>query len=563
MNVSKMRRCFRTGPGVGIRMKQNPSHAFSLLFRLILLPFLAGCSTARRVERLDAKVQGFLRDTRGRELPGVPGETLDLAAYEEFPAGNYPPVVHLNLARALQVAARHSREYQRAKETLYAAAISLYVENHRWEWNVTNNLNGLLSRNLDLPETSLSADAQLGWTRRFFSGARLTTSLALDTIRYVAGDRGVDVGSLAQLTLTQPLLAGYGPLVAREPLTQRERGLVYALRTYVRQRKSLLIDIAEKYYGVLSSLDNLRIARQNYENLKASRERSEAKAESGRIPLFQVDQARQRELAANASLVTREEAYQDSKDALKNVLGMPLEMDLEVDGADLDRLTSAQLPEPPLDFEAARRHALDSRYDFATVKARLEDAERDLKIKQDALRAKLDLQLSATAGSPNDDHLRGIVWDKGTYSAGMDAELPFDRVNETAAYRQALIERDRRTREVYIQKDRIIRSLRSVWRRLNSSAQNYEIQKLSFELAEKRIESTELLFEAGRIDIRELLDARDALVVARNALTVALVDHRINWLKLLYQLEDLPVDPVTLWSPGLEGKAVTVEGQTP
>jgi outer membrane protein TolC len=70
-------------------------------------------------------------------------------------------------------------------------------------------------------------------------------------------------------------------------------------------------------------------------------------------------------------------------------------------------------------------------------------------------------------------------------------------------------------------------------------------------LAEKRVESTELLFQAGRVNIRELLDARDSLIVARNAVTLALVNHRLSWLRLLDQLEQLSTEPGSLWAPAL------------
>ena len=101
-------------------------------------------------------------------------------------------------------------------------------------------------------------------------------------------------------------------------------------------------------------------------------------------------------------------------------------------------------------------------------------------------------------------------------------------------------------------KDSITNELRSSWRSLNSYGQTCAIQKVSVELSEKRVESTQLLFEGGRINIRELLDAQDDLASARNALTQALVNHRISWLKLLYQLGQLPVSAENLWSEQLD-----------
>ena len=82
-----------------------------------------------------------------------------------------------------------------------------------------------------------------------------------------------------------------------------------------------------------------------------------------------------------------------------------------------------------------------------------------------------------------------------------------------------------------------------------------KIQKLSVALAEKRVENTKMLFEDGRIAIREYLDAQDDLSNARNSLTRQLVTHRMCWLRLLYQLDELQVDPGTLWTERLEVKS--------
>jgi outer membrane protein TolC len=228
-----------------------------------------------------------------------------------------------------------------------------------------------------------------------------------------------------------------------------------------------------------------------------------------------------------------------------------LEVPIELERTDLARLAATALPQPSMDFEQAAAAALEQRLDWATVNDRLADARRQSKVAADALRARLDLKLAGQASSPSDDHLRNLAFDKGNYTAELDADLPFDRTSEIIAYRRALINEDRQTRTVTQEHDRIIADLRNVWRRLKSSEQNYQIQSLSLDLARKRVESTELLFQAGRVNIREVLDARDSLIVAENAVTVALVEHRMNWLRLMYQLEQLPTEPETLWSPAL------------
>jgi outer membrane protein TolC len=46
-------------------------------------------------------------------------------------------------------------------------------------------------------------------------------------------------------------------------------------------------------------------------------------------------------------------------------------------------------------------------------------------------------------------------------------------------------------------------------------------------LAEERVKSTEIFFEAGRGVLRDVTEAQDALLTARNALSAAAVDYRV------------------------------------
>ena len=536
----------------------NPSIAH--FTKLTILPALAlvfsGCTTQQRMLRMERRVRAYLDSAQRRIADGMPPENIDVDHYQPA-AGNESPL-KLNLREALRVAALHSREYQTAREDLYQSAVSLYVAAHAYEWNVGNSIEADLERDLAGPTTSAPARGSLSLTRKLVTGGRVSLNLAVDTLRYLTGDKRVDITSLVSATVTQPLLSGRGRLVARESLTQAERNLIYALRTYIRARKNLTYRVARSYYNVLSSRDSVDIAARNYENLKAQRIRSELMAQAGRLPEFQVDQARQNELAAESTLLGRKQTLDSQFDALKRILGLPLSTTIMIDREDLKALADAELPPPPVTYEEAVREALAKRLDLATVRDRLADAERAVKITGNALRMKLDLVGRASASSATRGTLTSINWDKGKYSIGLDAELPLDKTAEVAAYKRALITRNRRARDVADKEDEITTQIRSDWRNIETGAETYRIQKLSVELAQRRVESTQLLFQAGRVNMRDILEARDALTRAENQRTQVLVDYRLAWLRLLVDLERFPVQPADLWSPLLAApKAVT------
>lgn len=505
---------------------------------------------------MEIKVDTLLDDTQRSLFPGATPEDFSPRPYSPYRQENVEAtaIQKLNLRDALQLAAGHSRDYQTARETLYTSALTLKSVSHDWDWNPVNSFTGMFTSEQDPSSSSLRTSSSIGFTRRFASGARLSATLGLQTLRYFSGDRSVNLASLGNLTLTQPLLAGAGAEIAREPLTQAERNLIYALRTFVRARANLLITIAEKYYAVLNAKDSLEIGKRTYASVKSSLERSEAMAEAGRVDPFQVDQARQKVFTAESSLVSLEEAYQGAIDALKTALGLPLDTRIEADPDELQKLAASRLPRPEQDVDTALQSALQKRLDHAIVKDRLDDARRAVRIAADAVRAKLDVSVAIQPRSNSNDSLDLdlLKLSHNSYGAGFTADLPFDRTNQLLELKRRQIALTQQQRRVDESQDNIIAGLRQVWRQLRAYEQNYQIQRLSVQLSEKRVESTRMLFEGGRVGIRELLDSQDDLSAAQNSLTKALVNHRISWLRLLYQLEELPIASDTLWSSQLE-----------
>lgn len=520
-----------------------------------ILPHLTGCTTGERLATLRHDTAQLLQEAQfslfGRD---VQVEVLDIDAYQPWrPPGDSPAkILRMDLRQTLEIAARHSRSYQNARETLYSSALSLRGQQHAWDWNPTNNFSALLGIDQDPSSTTFSSSSSLGFTKRFLSGGRLSASLAMATLRYCTGDRRVSIQSLANLTLNQPLLAGSGPLVNREPLTQAERNLIYALRSYIRTREQLLINVADLYYAVLNAEANLRISEQNHASLEYSLKLSEAKREGGRVTQSDVDQARQRLLNAQSNIVSAREAIQNAKDDLKIALAIPLDQEIEVDRTDMEMLEKHVLPRPAIPLETAVSQALSRRLDFATVRDRLEDAERAVKIAEDGMRAKLDFTASAAAAGGHGNSHIGFPRIGGTdFSFGLNAELPLDRLQQTIVLRRAQIALAQQKREVDAARDSLVRNLRRTWNNLRSYAQRVEIQKMAISIALRRVENNRLLFEDGRIAIREYLDSQDDLSNARNSLAQQLVSHRKCWLQLLYELDELKVDPQTLWTSQL------------
>ncbi|MBN1557059.1 MAG: TolC family protein [Lentisphaerae bacterium] len=552
---------------------------------LLLLALLPACRSpeayrreadARAAAAIDAAQQTAL----GRTEPFTIAPATNtlrarlVRAARPAPAPTQAPAAlpPLTLLDALQVAARNSRTYQGRKETLYRTALALDLERHEFRTRFGARLSSLFSsdRGTDTDGTVQSAAAET--TRRFAAGPDATLELGLDFARLLSGEEASSLGVLADASISIPLLRGRGRAIVREPLTQAERDVVYAVYAFEEFKRSFAVDIASEYLAVLRARDQVRNAEENLERLRAATARARALADAGRVPEIEVDQSRQDELSAGTRVIAARQSFARAGDAFKVALGLPPDAPVALDPAELDRLSQSVPPAAsagdgasvtPSDAVAA---ALARRPDMIVSRARVADAERAARVAADALRAELTLLGSASAGESRSIGSAGeedadLSLAEGRYSGLLTLDLPLDRTAERNAYRTALIALEQSRRDRDEQSDTITLAVRNGLRSLQEAAETVAIQRRAVALAEQREKSTNLFLQAGRARMRDLLEAREALLDARNALTAALVDWRVSLLALQRDMGILQVDHTGLWTETPLDEAVRPAGQ--
>jgi len=198
-----------------------------------------------------------------------------------------------------------------------------------------------------------------------------------------------------------------------------------------------------------------------------------------------------------------------------------------------------------IDEEVAVKLALENRLDLRAANGEVYDAQRQVVVAADALRAGLNLGGSARFTDNDDDG--ALSFEGGRYAALLSLDLPIERTRERNVYRNSLINLERATRSVQDLEDQIKLAIRGELRTLLESRESLKIQAQSVVVAEKRVESAQLFLEAGRAQIRDLLEAQDALLSARNQLTSAVVNYRVAELQLQRDLDLLTITQEGLW----------------
>jgi outer membrane protein TolC len=506
------------------------------------------CRSAEEyVEAADADVYALVEARRAALVERPDGFTIDPPAdslrqriLTAHAAGEAIDLEPLRLADCLEIAFENNRDAAAERESLYRAALDLTLERWRFGWQPSAGASGDLSGSLEESE-QWTADADLGLTRLFGSGAEVVANVGLGLFENLLTEDGVLQSSDWSLSVTQPLLRGFGARIVTEPLTQAERDLVYAVRSYERFRRTFAFDVATRYFRLLQSVDGLANEIANAESVRLVSARNQAMALAGRMSDIEVDQARQNELSAANRVIDAQQDLDAQLDDFKLFLGLPIEFAMELDSAELVELSQSSLEFRPIEEQDAIAVALGGRFDYLNAIDRVDDARRRVDIARDQLRGGLGLVASIGGDSADDDPLDYSKGDIG-WSLGLDLDLPVDQLPERNSYRVALIsfEAAARARDEFA--DTVTAGIRDALRNLTSRIEAFRIQDRSVTLAARRVQSSSANLDAGRAQTRDLLEAQDSLLEARNSRTRALIDYRLAELGLWRDLEVLAVE---------------------
>lgn len=518
----------------------------SVCGRCICLALLitAGCSPEHYKAEADKEVYEIINSKWKADF----GQKANYRISDVVPSPNdihvdkVVPASHvISLAEAVATATARNREYQQQKEQLYLTALDLTLARHRFARQWLGTIDASYLR--DSQDRSVGYNASTGFNQLLADGAAVSASIALDWAQFLTGDPRTTMRSFLSAQVTQPLLRGSGRKIVQENLTQAERNALYQIRSFSRYRQSFVVSIIDAYYGVLQRKDEVTNAENDYKSRVDSRERVAMEAQAGRKPPFEVDQAKQSELTARDNLLRSQQRYEFQLDEFKVTLSLPTDAEVVLDQNELDVLRETGVTEPNYTREAAVETALAQRLDLANSRDAVDDAERKVAVAADNLGAELNLTGSANVTSPGTTEYRRLEFQRGTYTLGLEADLPFERKAERNAYRESVITLTQRQREHENYVDQVKLGVRDAYRTLREEAESYRTQQISLDLAKERVQSTTMLLQAGRVTTRDWLDSQDALLRAQNSLTAALVAHAVRKLSFFRDIGILQVRP--------------------
>jgi hypothetical protein len=302
-------------------------------------------------------------------IPRIPKFNVAWAA--GLPRNANPYVV--TLQQAFTLALLNARIYQLQLETVYNAALNVTLQRFQFEPQFYAGMSPLTSpQNAGFPGvnppnqflyqtrsapggqiSTLSLGEIAGFGKLFNSGGQLLMGFANQVVFNFVGKNPIQptVSSSLPLTFVQPFLRGAGRAVVLETLTEAERQLLYAVRSFAKFRQEFIVvmltggtitqpgvgfnlagfstagntDFTVGFIPVAVNFANVIIDLKNvayFEQLAALYEQL-IEGESSGLSQLQVDQVKARVVQVRGNLVNDILTLRTQNDQFKQQLGLP------------------------------------------------------------------------------------------------------------------------------------------------------------------------------------------------------------------------------------------------
>jgi outer membrane protein len=429
----------------------------------------------------------------------------------------------LTLGDAVKEALVKNERLVNQADTIAQADLGLRLARNTFRPKITPNIFGSFGRT-DVSSQTYRVDI----SQRLVTG----TELKLSTGTASAQIPGIDTNDVlfynadTTLTLSQPLLRGFGRSVARRSLTSAELRKEEAGRAQAMSEQQVAVDVAAAYYRVVSQEALVEVARQSLTRARRLREASEAKLDAGLVS--QLDALRSQQLVSQAEmqLFDAQSAVEDARDQLLFLMGRDSGETIAVD---------ASIPRPsidPIDVRNATSIALANRLDLKSRIAARDDADNQIRYSRNQLLPQVDVNLAFTRRETAPTFKDSFGLDGYKFATFFTIAMPVDRTAQQVEYQSALIDRDRRRREAETLERQIADTVKQAVRDRDRLIRNLAAAENNVELSRREVEVAQLRYENGLSNNLDVVTAEAGLLQAHSRRIQALADSAVAGLRL-------------------------------
>jgi outer membrane protein len=350
-------------------------------------------------------------------------------------------------------------------------------------------------------------------------------SVSPEIVRNYDVDSEETYGSALGVSLTMPLLRGFGTTVNLDGVRTAEYSLRTARRSHYLVKVNTVLEAVAAVYNIVQQRELVRMFADQTQRFYGHVVMARAREKIGLATPIDVYRAQIRLKDVQDSLNRSQEALRNAGDRLKIVLATPLEQALDVE---------APLAFQPVDINGveAVETALRHRVELQQADDDMKEAQRASRLSKNGLLPQLDVVANYTRLGNDDAFAGATTLSEEFWSINLVSTTDWSRTAEKAAYRQSLlsvkqVELNRASRV-----DSIKREVRQFYDALLKSQERMQIRKDQIDQAAGKLALAKIKFSHGMADNFDLIEAETELQQARSNLLAARVEYIVGVYRL-------------------------------
>ncbi|MDE5419311.1 TolC family protein [Labilibaculum sp. DW002] len=312
-------------------------------------------------------------------------------------------------------------------------------------------------------------------------------------------------------------------------LTRNELNLENATLSYSIEMLNIERQVNEAFYSIYQKQMALKIAEEEFENQKVSKDIIISKVEGGLSAKEELYQAELNFSTSQSNLDNKRVDLENAKDQFKLLLGISLYEDVAVS-------TDIKYIPVIVDLEKAIQNGLSQRLELTQKQIDLNNAKFDLIQTSSINEFKGNVSLSI--GIMGNNEKLADVYDKPTKSprAGITFSIPiFDWGERKAQIRTAELEIESREIDMNSLKNNITINIRKIYRNLKNQIQQIEIAEQNQKNAERTYDINLERYKNGDLTSIDLERFQNQLSEKKMTLANSLISYKLELLNLKIQ----------------------------
>ncbi len=479
---------------------------------------------------------------------GAPEAGLPPAGAQTSPARDAPPEApapELSFAEAVAQALARNDQLLNARDDVLRAQFGLKLARSAFHPKVVPNVLGSFG------QTNVSNQTyKVDVVQKLTTGTELRASVGTTSAQNQLGNY---YNADTTLQVSQPLLRGFGRTVARRGLTSAEVGIAEAQRQRLLTQQQVVLQVAAAYYQLVAQAQMALVSEKGLERARRLVEASKAKLEIGRVSQLDVYRAQQLAGQAEAQLLDARGAVEDARAQLLYLMGRGPDFAFEVKDA-VPRETET------LDPQTAVEVALSHRLELQSAEAAVAEADRTASFAKNQMLPQVDLNLALTRRETSDTFLGSFKLNDFRFATFFAISLPADASAQSIQFQTAMLDRNRRRRDLETLKRRIADDVRHTLRQQARLVKALELADARVDLAQKEAEVADLRYQRGLSNNLDVVNAEDGLLQAQSQQMEALAQLAVARLALHATLGILDPEALAHAEPAPAGKPASASG---